>query len=159
MTDAHRVDADAPSRRGWRHWWPIAAAVIAAGLYAGLAGLEWWIVGNAHAIGGHAAREFGGDEVSALCALVQSDSHTLRRRDEAVYALGQLADPRALATLERYETGRPCDHEHGLCQYELRKAIDRCSGRNQPPRWLPLFPHRPGAAPGPGDAAATTAAP
>jgi hypothetical protein len=129
---------------GLRYWWPLVVLGIAVCLYASLAGLEWWLQERAHGLGTRAMREFPGDEVEALSSLVQSKSHPLPARNDAIWALAQLADPRALPALQRLETGRNCEHERFVCQYELRKAIDRCSGLNQPPRWLrrlPFFPH------------------
>lgn len=42
----------------------------------------------------------------------------------------------AVAVLERYYTGGPCEHDRYLCRYELKKAIDACAGRT----WsLPAF--------------------
>jgi HEAT repeat protein len=73
-----------------------------------------------------------GDEVTALMAYVRSDAHTFRDRNRAVWALGRIADPRALPLLEHYYDGGPCDHARRLCQHELRKAIARCRGQ-QPP--------------------------
>lgn len=127
---------------GLRHWWPVLALAIVFGLYAGLAGLTWWIQGEAHKVAARSMTEHPGDEVTSLIAFVESTQHSLGERDRAVWALGQLAEPRALPVLERFRTGDPCDHATFLCQYELEKAIARCSGRNQVPRWLPLFPRQ-----------------
>lgn len=130
----------APAWRGLRHWWPVLAVAIAVGLYGGLASLAWWIQGEAHEVAARSMREFPGDEVISLIALVESPEHGLAERNRAVWALGQLADPRAAPLLERLHTGEPCDHATRLCQYELEKAVARCRGGNQAPRWLPLFP-------------------
>jgi len=130
-------------RRTLIYWLPVmAVAAIVVG-FAGLTGLEWWILGGAHERGAIAMREFPGDRVEALSALVQSEGHSLTERNRAVWALGQIADPRALPGLQRYYTGGECDHARFLCQYELKKAIDRCNGKNRPPRWLPFQPRRP----------------
>jgi hypothetical protein len=123
-------------------WWPLLAVALVALGYAAFVGLAWWILANAHAAGARAQREFGGDEVQALSRLVDSDRHSLAGRNHAVNALGILADSRALPVLEKYYTGEPCQHDRFLCQYELKKAIDRCQGRNRPPRWLPFLPGR-----------------
>lgn len=69
-----------------------------------------------------------GDDVASMIAYMQSDSHTFRERNHAVWALGQLRDPRVLPALEAAYTGRPCDHSANLCQRELSKAIDLCRG-------------------------------
>lgn len=82
-----------------------------------------------------------GDDVAALMAYVQSESHSLRDRNYAVWALGQARDVRALPLLERYYTGQPCDHSRSLCQGELAKAIKLC----QDPTPNPLFIRTPTA--------------
>ncbi|MHC4298134.1 MAG: HEAT repeat domain-containing protein, partial [Planctomycetota bacterium] len=65
-----------------------------------------------------AMQEHPGDRVEALMAYVSSQDHTLRERNRAVWALGLIGDKRALPLLEKYRTGRPCDHDTTLCQGE-----------------------------------------
>jgi len=65
-----------------------------------------------------------GDDVAALIEYVQSDSHGLRDRNRAVWALGQARDVRAFPVLQAFVTGEDCDHSKHLCQLELRKALD-----------------------------------
>lgn len=69
-----------------------------------------------------------GDDVAAMLAYVQSQSHSLKDRNHMVWALGQARDPRALPVFEEYYTGEACDHEQHLCQGELEKAIKLCRG-------------------------------
>lgn len=71
----------------------------------------------------NAQEQFHGDRVAALSAMVECPSCDLRDRNHAVWALGQLADRRALPVLEKYYTGEKCDHLHKICQYELKKAL------------------------------------
>ncbi|MBP7051353.1 MAG: hypothetical protein KBE65_10095 [Phycisphaerae bacterium] len=73
-----------------------------------------------------AAHPHPSDDVAALLAYVQSEAHSLRERNYAVWALGQARDPRALPVLENHLTGKPCDHARDLCQGELGKAIALC---------------------------------
>lgn len=75
-----------------------------------------------------AAHPHPSDPVAALLDYVQSDAHSLRERNHAVWALGQARDPRALPILEGYVTGAPCDHTGCLCQRELGKAVALCKG-------------------------------
>jgi len=75
-----------------------------------------------------ALRDFPGDRVSALMALVESDRHGFRDRNRAIWALGQLGDARALPMLERHYTGEESDERIELSQYELKKAIVLCKG-------------------------------
>lgn len=112
-----------PSR--WlRHWWPLIGLGLAVLFVLGIVTLAWWIQISAREMGTAAMKEFPGDRVEALVATVQSERHTLTERNHAVWALGQMRDPRALPVLKHYYTGKPCDHARYLCQYELKKAID-----------------------------------
>ena len=88
-------------------------------------------------ISARAAQEYPGDRVEALMKYVESEDHTLRRRNRAVWALGQIGDERALIVLEKFYTGGPCDHDSRLCQRELGKAIKACKGSFNATAWLP----------------------
>ena len=55
-----------------------------------------------------AMREYPGDRVEAVIAYVESERHSLRKRNKAVWALGYLGDKRALAVLKKHFTGGPC---------------------------------------------------
>src|SRR4030042_6144564 len=78
---------------------------------------------------------FSGKDTNALVAMMNSNDITLKDRNLAVWALGQLGDPRALPSLEDLVTGGPCDHAAGGCQHELRKAIRQCRGGVNITRW------------------------
>jgi len=83
---------------------------------------------NRWCITAQAAHPHPGDDVAALLDYVQSDAHPLRQRNNAVWALGQARDPRALPVLEGYLTSGPCDHARDLCRRELGKAVALCKG-------------------------------
>ncbi len=83
-----------------------------------------------------AVKEFPGDRVQALIAYVGSENHTLKKRNRAVWALGQIGDSRALAVLESFYTGGKCDHDKHLCQRELKHAIYGCKGGLNLTAWL-----------------------
>lgn len=73
---------------------------------------------------------FPGDKVEALMAFVITDTYgydarLYRRNNRAIWALGQLGDPRALPFLKGLATGQPCDHETNICQGEVSKAIQK----------------------------------
>ena len=104
-------------------WLWLAILVVALLLVAGFAAVTWSIQSGIHNASELALREHPGDRVEALMAFVESDEHSWSERNRAVWALGQLRDPRALPVLERYYTGEPCDHARMLCQHELSKAI------------------------------------
>lgn len=97
----------------------------------------WSIRSSVKEMSAEAAREYPGDRIAALMAYVDSDNHSLRQRNRAVWALGQIGDKRALPMLEKWYTGGPCDHENSLCQRELGKAIKACNGAFNATAWLP----------------------
>lgn len=116
------------SRRSWRRWVYRGMVAIGALVVLTFLAISWWIGSDVYAISDVAVREYGGDEISALIKYVDSSSHSLQKRNEAVWALGHLGDPRALPVLEKHYTDKPCDHHDMLCQRELEKAIDLCRG-------------------------------
>ena len=65
---------------------------------------------------------------------LRSEQRSPHERNEAVWALGQLRDPRALPVLESaYASsyaGTPCNPNLFLCQYGLDKAIEACETPN-----------------------------
>ena len=126
-----------PASRWLRHSAPLIALGAIVLAVVGLVALGWWIQIAAREMGTAATREFPGDRVEALMALVESDRHTLDQRNHAVWALGQLRDARALPVLQTYCTGQPCDHARYLCQSELKKAIRLLKSEGfDPMRWL-----------------------
>jgi hypothetical protein len=105
------------------------ALVVSAGTVFLLTITVSWTIGSGvRSISAEALQHHPGDRVPALMAYVESDEHSLADRNRAVWALGQLGDPGALPVLQKHWTGRPCDHEHELCQKELEKAITLCRG-------------------------------
>ena len=88
-------------------------------------------------ISAEATQQYPGDRIEALITYVKSENHSLRQRNRAVWALGQIGDERALPTLEKSYTGGPCDHDSRLCQGELQKAIKLCKGGFNATAWLP----------------------
>ena len=69
-----------------------------------------------------------GDPITALMSVVNSPDVSMIEKNNAVWALGQLGDARALDTLEALITGEECDHTVRVCQHELEKAIQLCRG-------------------------------
>jgi hypothetical protein len=88
-------------------------------------------------ISAEATQLYPGDRVEALITYVKSENRSLRKRNLAVWALGQIGDKRALPVLNQFYTGGPCDHDHYLCQGELQKAIKLCEGHFNATAWLP----------------------
>jgi len=88
-------------------------------------------------ISAEAMQQYPGDRIEALITYVKNENHSLRQRNRAVWALGQIGDQRALPVLTESYTGRPCDHDNCLCQRELQKAIELCKGGLNATAWLP----------------------
>ena len=119
-----------------RRWWPVLVTGAVTLVVVGVVGLVALIESSAHADALAAQREFRGDRVEALVQFVESEHHTLRERNRAVWALGRMRDRRGLPVLEKHYSGGDCDHARFLCQRELRKAIDLCNGTASGPAWL-----------------------
>ena len=113
------------SRWKRRVLWTLAGVLAIA---VSLLVLEGVIRLDARATGNRAAARFGGDRIRGLTALVDCSQCSLRERDIAVWALGELRDRRALPALKAHYTGGKCDHTSNLCQYELGKAIMKIEG-------------------------------
>lgn len=119
----------------------MVAGVIVV-LATGVVVLSLVILSAAHSYGHLAQREFGGDEVQALMAVVDASHHSLADRNHAVWALGQLRDARALPVLQKHFTGGPCDHARYLCQREVKRAIEACGHRSaSAPAWIAKVLH------------------
>jgi hypothetical protein len=79
-----------------------------------------------------AKREYGKQDcVEALITLLNDEHRGYRVRNNAIWALGQLGDERALPTLQTYYTGNipPREPLDGtISQYELKKAVNLVRG-------------------------------
>lgn len=92
-------------------------------------GLACWNIGaGVKSMSEEALELYPGHVVPALLEYVDSTEHSLYKKNRAVWALGQLGDPMALAVLNKHYTGSSCDHARFLCQHELKKAINLCKG-------------------------------
>lgn len=78
-----------------------------------------------------AKSEYQGDCVIALTQVLKNENKSFRQRNDAIWALGQLGDKRALATLKSLYTGNIPNREplgKMISQYELKKAIKLVEG-------------------------------
>jgi len=78
-----------------------------------------------------AKKEYSGDCVESLTALLNDSNKSFKARNSAIWALGQIGDTRALPVLESYYTGNIPPKESlngGISQYELKKAIKLADG-------------------------------
>ncbi len=90
-----------------------------------------WIGYSAKDTCKEAQSEYGGDCVEALTSLLEDENRSYQARNNAIWALGQFGDSRALPVLEKYYTGNIPDREplnKTISQYELKKAINLTSG-------------------------------
>ena len=99
-----------------------------------------WISSDVRAACYEARQEFGGDCVEALMAYASSAQHTFKERNDAIWALGEIGDKRALPVLEKLlHTEKlcpsPCNVSTYMCQYSVEKAIRLCEGLNIA-RWV-----------------------
>jgi len=99
-----------------------------------------WISSDVRAACHEARQEFAGDCVEALMAYASSDQHTFKERNDAIWALGEIGDKRALPSLEKLlHTEKlcpsPCNVSTRMCQYSVEKAIRLCEGLNIA-RWV-----------------------
>ena len=73
-----------------------------------------------------AQNRYSGECVDALMNQI-SDESLQSGKNDAIWALGQLGDKRALSFLEQYDNGQPLPNREpwneGISQYELRKVI------------------------------------
>jgi hypothetical protein len=99
--------------------------------------LFWSIRSSIKEISAEAAQLYPGDRIEALITYVKDENRSLRQRNRAVWALGQIGDKRALPVLTASYTGGPCDHDNFLCQGELQKAIKKCKSSFNATTWLP----------------------
>lgn len=81
-----------------------------------------------------AKNEFKEDAVISLINLIESDNYDFIDKNSAIWALGQLADKRALPFLEEINSeayeNTPCNRKKGICKREIEKAIQWCSKGN-----------------------------
>lgn len=78
-----------------------------------------------------AEREYDGDCVESLIVLLEDENKNFRAKNDAIWALGQLGDSRALPILQGFYTGDIPDREpldEVVSQYELKKAINLAGG-------------------------------
>lgn len=115
-------------KRGWVKLLFGAVALIVLLGVAGLVVVSAYIRSDVRATGDWARQRHTGDAVEALVACVEDSTLSLKERNRAIWALGQLGDRRALSVLRQHQTGQPCDHDHRLCERELGKAIKLIDG-------------------------------
>jgi hypothetical protein len=128
--------ASTPVRRHWKRLTAWIVTIFVGIAAAGLFFVSLAIGGGIHSYSRRAQSMFPGERVEALIAMVDCQNCILEDRNHAVWALGQLAEKRALPVLQKYYTGMKCDHERFICQYELRKALNLAAKGHNPSAFL-----------------------
>ena len=80
-----------------------------------------------------AVEVFKGDCVDSLIQITQSDNFDYVQKNHAIWALGQLADERALTVLQELNESaveNECKLNEAICKYEVEKAIKWCKKGN-----------------------------
>jgi hypothetical protein len=75
--------------------------------------------------------QYEGDCVEALIQSLDDQSNPFDERNRAIWALGQIGDPRSKEILEKYYTGNIPQREpynEVLSQYEMKKALKLVNG-------------------------------
>jgi HEAT repeat protein len=89
----------------------IRGSVILTIILSALVAVEVLLIGSGvRAYSQTAQARFPGKRVEALIALVECQSCNTRDRNDAVWTLGQLDDPRAIPVLERLYTESKSNH-------------------------------------------------
>lgn len=103
----------------------------------------WNIFADVREITHKGQQKFAGDSVAATIAMLESNATSFAEKNQAVYALGQIGDKRALPALQSKITSipcpDPCTKDNYVCQYELEKAIKTCRGSFTVTRWMYRF--------------------
>jgi hypothetical protein len=119
-----------------KRWVFRISAILFITLFALLAFAAFMIGAGVKRTSRIAQDHYSGDRVTALIAMAGCESCNLSDRNHAVWALGMLADQRALPVLQKYYNGKPCNHWRNLCQYELSKALKLVRSGNNPTAFL-----------------------
>lgn len=74
-----------------------------------------------------AKKEFSRNCQSVLVQYIESENYSFRKRNKAIWVLGQLADQESVSFLEKLNSSVPvsshCDYGQTICSYEIEKAI------------------------------------
>lgn len=119
----------------WARWelFGCGALVVLSGVI--IAAVCGSIRGSVREVSALAQAGHPGDPVSALIGLAADETATVRDRNRAVWALGQLGDTRALSTVQRLQASVVADSNgtaSALSPYELGKAVGLLAGEANP---------------------------
>jgi hypothetical protein len=83
----------------------------------------------ANNIGENATTVFHKDKVESLLLLLDSDRHSSKEKNDAIWALGVLKDERALNKLESLMTEEKSGKAEKYCRREIEKSIEKIKGK------------------------------
>jgi hypothetical protein len=87
-----------------------------------------------------ATDSYGGSCITALVTTIESEAEPFKKRNQAIWALGQIGDKRAIPVLKKLYTGeaieKPCNTAKKICQYGVKKALEQCEGKFSLTRWM-----------------------
>jgi len=109
----------------------IVLAVVLPSVLIAYGAVYGWIQITAHqkANAIQAAYPQAHSVAEALVLQMQAQSESMQARNRAVWLAGRLRASAALPVMQKHYTQQPCQHDTQLCQYELKKAIQRCGGQ------------------------------
>lgn len=87
-----------------------------------------------------AKNEFGLDTVESLMAVIKSKRSSFKEKNNAIFALGQIGDKRALPILIQLDTDeiqeKPWDSSKYIVQYKVEKATEQVNSSFSLTRWM-----------------------
>jgi len=102
--------------------------VFVSALIITYSGIRIWIGSDLDEIIEKATELYEGDTIEALISYLESDDHSLVEKNNAIWALGKLADERALPALNDLVVGDECSHSEYVCQRTLSTSINTIKG-------------------------------
>ncbi len=70
-----------------------------------------------------------GSCTTALLSVVNDERSSIKDKDLAIWAIGQIGNPEAITALQAHQTDEECPRKACISQFEIQKAIDLCSGK------------------------------
>jgi hypothetical protein len=116
------------------------AIVICVVLAVLFAATMYQIFSSVRGVCRSATARYPGDNVEALIALIESDDASFREKNQAIWALGQIGDDRALPVLRKLDSEEPQPKPYNadayIVQYSVEKAIRQIEGGFIMTRWM-----------------------
>jgi hypothetical protein len=109
----------------------IVAVLLVLGAAYGL--LSWQRYNSIRSICERAAAGDASDRIGALLTYMKSEGTDFEEKNRVIWALGELRDPAVLDELTALHGSETCDHGRFVCQREVRKAINKITGKTPNP--------------------------